>query len=226
MSAPETRWRELLDLALPALDHVFGSEADETKPAPWTLGGGTAIALWIDHRVSYDVDLFVPSVPLKLFTPARNPAAALISPNFQWPGHYLKFERPEGEIDFLSPVLQTEPGYGWIDYGARRIPVETPEEVIVKKIRFRSARFTARDVFDLAAVANVRPGLAKLLAQEVSDALQRTSEALELQAARGTEALAQSIVPTPSSAGLVTDAFTIGRRVLEDAILLAAERRA
>ncbi|GEO98980.1 nucleotidyl transferase AbiEii/AbiGii toxin family protein [Methylobacterium haplocladii] len=226
MSAPETRWRELLDLALPALDHVFGAEADETKPAPWTLGGGTAIALSIDHRVSYDVDLFVPTVPLKLFTPARNPAAARISPNFQWPGHSLKFERAEGEIDFLSPVLQTEPGYGWRDYGARRIPVETPEEVVVKKIRFRAARFTARDVFDLAAVANVRPGLAKLLAQEVSDALQRTCEALELQAARGTEALAQSIVPTPSSAGLVAEAFTIGRRVLAEAILLAASRRA
>jgi len=165
-------------------------------------------------------------VPLKLFTPARNPAAALISPTFQWPGHHLEVERPEGEIDFLSPVLQTEPGYGWRDYGARRIPVETPEEVVVKKIRFRSTRFTARDVFDLAAVANARTGLAALLAREVADALQRTHEALELQAARGTEALAQSIVPTRSSAGLVAEAFTIGRRVLAEAILLAASRPA
>ncbi len=128
-------------------------------------------------------------------------------------------------IDFLSPVLQTEPGYGWRNHGPRRIPVETPEEVIVKKIRFRSARFTARDVFDLAAVANARPGLAALLAQEVADALLRTREALELQAARGTEALAQSIVPTPSSAGLVAETFSIGRRVLDDATLIAAAAR-
>ena len=31
---------------------------------------------------------------------------------YQWPGHYLKFELPNGEIDFLSPPLQTEPGFG------------------------------------------------------------------------------------------------------------------
>ncbi len=80
----------------------------------------------------------MPGVPLKRFTPQQNPAAARISGTYQWPGHYLKYERPEGEIDFLSVVLQTEPGYAWMDHGAGRIPVETPEEILVKKIRFRS----------------------------------------------------------------------------------------
>jgi succinylarginine dihydrolase len=37
MSAPESRWRTLLDLALPALDHVFGAAADETRPRVDTL---------------------------------------------------------------------------------------------------------------------------------------------------------------------------------------------
>ena len=60
MTAPESRWRELLDLALPALDHVFGTRVDETARPAWTLGGGTAIAIRLDHRISHDVDLFVP----------------------------------------------------------------------------------------------------------------------------------------------------------------------
>lgn len=217
MSVPDSRWRELLDLALPALDHVFGAEVDEAKPAAWTLGGGTAIALSIDHRISYDIDIFVPGVPLKLFTPSQNPAAGRISSRFQWPGHYLKFERSEGEIDFISAVLQTKPGYAWRGLCGRPIAVETPEEVVVKKIRFRSARFTARDVFDLAAVAEARPDLSATLAGEVPDALARTLESLDLQAKRGAEALARSVTPTPASAGILQDAFAIGRRVLEEA---------
>ncbi len=221
MSAPDPQWRRLLDLALPALDHVFGPGTDETRPAPWTLGRGTALALWIDHRISYDVDLFVPGVPLKRFTPQQNPAAARISGTYQWPGHYLKYERPEGEIDFLSVVLQTEPGYAWMDHGARRIPVETPEEILVKKIRFRSARFTARDVFDLAAAARARPALAEVMAREVPDALERTLESLEHQARRNSDTLAHSIIPTAHAADLIAEAFPVGRRVLRDAIDLA-----
>ena len=65
----------------------------------------------------------------------------------------MKFERPEGEIDFLSVPLQTEPGFTARPYRDRQIAVETLTEVIVKKIRFRSARFTARDVYDLAETA-------------------------------------------------------------------------
>lgn len=214
MNAPDSRWKDLLNLALPVLDHVFGALSDHNAKPPWTLGGGTAIALWIDHRISYDVDLFVPGVALKLFTPALNPFAARISSHFQWPGHYLKFERPEGEIDFLSPALQTEPGFVWMDVDGRAIAVETPEEVIVKKVRFRSARFTARDVFDLAAVAAARGGLADILARDVPDAIARTQESLELQAKRGQDALVRSVMTTPSGAERLEDAFDVARDVL------------
>ena len=81
MNVPEFRCRNLLNLALPVLDHVFGALTDQNAKPPWTLGGGTAIALWIDHRISYDVDLFVPGVALKLFTPVHNPFTARISPH-------------------------------------------------------------------------------------------------------------------------------------------------
>ena len=73
MSAAESNWRDLLDLALPALDHVYGQGWGGTSRPGWTLGGGTALAIRIDHRISYDIDLFVPGVTLKLFTPPRTP---------------------------------------------------------------------------------------------------------------------------------------------------------
>lgn len=219
MSAPESRWRDLLDLALPALDHVFNPVVSNA-PARWTLGGGTAIAQRIDHRISHDIDLFVPGVPLKLFTPGRNPAAARISVRFQYPGHYLKFERPEGEIDFLSPPLQTEPGYTWIDYKGRAIALETLDEVIVKKIRFRSARFTARDIFDLAAVGEGSPTLPETLASEVPDALERTLDSIDVQAKRGYDAMGASIIATAKGEPLLTTCFELARQVLDEAIRL------
>lgn len=46
-----------MQLALPALDHVFGRKDPDGDP-DWTLGGGTAIAIALDHRVSFDVDVF------------------------------------------------------------------------------------------------------------------------------------------------------------------------
>jgi Nucleotidyl transferase AbiEii toxin, Type IV TA system len=88
-----TAWDELLQKALPALDHVFPPDSVNRNRRPdWTLGGGTAIALRIAHRLSDDIDIFVPSRPLRAFAPTNNPGSRAISDRFQWPGHYLKFE--------------------------------------------------------------------------------------------------------------------------------------
>jgi hypothetical protein len=171
-----TSWRELLDKALPALDYAFTADSSyrqDNKSPDWTLGGGTAIALRIAHRLSDDVDLFVPSRPLRFFAPANNPAAKAISSRFQWPGHYLKYECAGGEIDFLSAHLQTDPGYTLERFRGREIALETLAEVIVKKIRYRSGSFTSRDIFDLAAVGRVDATIVKILSQETRDALPR-----------------------------------------------------
>jgi len=168
-----TAWDELLQRALPVLDHVFGAKTDNANPPPWTLGGGTALALRIAHRLSDDIDIFVAARGLKLFTPAQNPAAKKISAKFQWPGHYIKYECKDGEIDFLSAQLQTTPGFTWEVYRGRTIALETLNEVIVKKIRYRGAQFTTRDIFDLAAAGRTEPLLFKVLAQETYDVLPR-----------------------------------------------------
>ena len=127
MAGATSEWRKLLGLALPALDHVFGAasgEAEQRGKPDWTLGGGTAIMLAIGHRVSHDVDVFVHGARLRRFSPHENPASKRISTLYDWPGHYLKFHRPEGEIDFLSGTLMTEPGFGWRDIEGRRVALE------------------------------------------------------------------------------------------------------
>ncbi len=213
-----TAWDELLQKAFPALDYVFPPGALPKQRQPdWTLGGGTALALRIAHRLSDDVDLFVPSRPLKVFTPTENPGSKAISQQFQWPGHYLKFECDGGEIDFLSAHLQTTPGFTWERYRNRDIALETLAEVIVKKIRFRSATFTSRDIFDLAAVGKCEPAIVGILASEVYDALPRLRTVIhERSKLRGR--LGMEIRPTKKFEGLIDMAFSDAIEVVDAAI--------
>ena len=73
-----TSWRRLLDAVLPILD---GSRWAER----WTLGGGTALALQLDHGESDDIDLFFTDArALRDFAPNLNPATRAICATWQY----------------------------------------------------------------------------------------------------------------------------------------------
>jgi hypothetical protein len=112
--------------ALIALDSLPGA------PAIWTFGGGTALAQILDHRVSYDVDIFLDSsTALKNLAPNMNPVTKSLCDTWNWPGKYLKLIlREVGEIDFLT----------------------APTYVATKKLKYRASTYTPRDAFDLAAI--------------------------------------------------------------------------
>lgn len=219
-----SNWAELLDLALPAIDYVFKGRPDTGKPL-WTLGGGTALALQIDHRASNDIDIFVSGTRLKLFTPGANPEAKKISTSYQWPGFYLKFELDYGEIDFLSSGLLTEPGFSWQNFKNRQIALETPEEVIVKKIRYRSEKFKFRDAFDLACTAMVRENLIDILIEETPDALPRLLGALRYLEGLGVERLSESVVTTQFGNSVLPRTFEITIKLIEMAMARLADQQ-
>ena len=168
-------WAELFRLALPILDHV----ARGSEPVDWSLGGGTAIALRIAHRVSDDIDIFVRGGDLRALTPFRNPASAALRASVQFPGHYLKLQLPIGEIDFLSGAMLTDPGFTRESFEGRDVALQTCEEVIARKVRYWAAAFKARDVFDLAAVARASTALHDTLWSEVADRLPVLLTAIE-----------------------------------------------
>lgn len=69
----------------------------------------------------------------------------------------MKLFFPEGEIDFVvSGYLTKRPTVGEELFG-RTVLVETSAEIIAKKVRHRGVEFTARDIFDLAVVAEKEP---------------------------------------------------------------------
>ena len=139
---PVTAWRELLTLALGILDEA-------SQETGWTLGGGTALALKLHHRTSYDVDLFLDSASaLHALSPNRNAAARAVAEHWQEPGNYIKLEREEGCIDFiLAGCLTGLPPWTY-DLAGRAIPVEQPAEIVAKKLKYRGSRLLSRDLFD------------------------------------------------------------------------------
>lgn len=152
-----TEWPVLFDLAVAILDHfqrVNGFVPD------WSFGGGTALMLQIDHRESHDIDLFLDDPQI---LPFLNPETQGISLERR-PDSYdsdgsgvLKLAYLDlGEIDFIcAPNIVDDP-VTRSEVRGRAVALETPAEIIAKKVYFRGWNFQPRDMFDLAAVAERR----------------------------------------------------------------------
>lgn len=187
---PATAWRTLLELTLPALDEAGAG-------ARWTLGGGIALALRLDHRISYDIDIFLEDANhLRALSPNRNRAARAIDGRWQEPGHTLKLERPEGAIDFLVAARVTDLAPWPYDFRGRAIPVEEPAEVLAKKLKYRGSRLLARDVFDILAVRRADPAAVKAAAAAAPDAARRAADRIRQTATRYRETIADEVNPT------------------------------
>ena len=144
---PTSSWKRLLELVLPALDELPPEMA-------WTLGGGTGLALSLEHRVSYDIDIFFEHAgALKLLSPFKNEKIRGLSDNFQQPGYYLKIERTEGDIDFLVTRSFADNPFFFHQFRGKTIRVESPAEIISKKIHYRGSRFTVRARFERSVLS-------------------------------------------------------------------------
>jgi hypothetical protein len=122
----------------------------------WTFGGGTVLMRRHRHRFSKDVDIFVPDPQyLGYLTPRLNPEAEKLTADYAEEAGSLKLRFPEGEIDFVvAGPLTPNPTMVEILFD-RAVDVETSAEIVAKKVWHRGDRITARDIFDLAMVADL-----------------------------------------------------------------------
>jgi len=187
---PTTAWRTLLDLALEALDEL-GPEVE------WAFGGGTALSLVLDHRVSYDVDIFLEDAGnLRKLSPNRNEASRAITDVWQEPGHYLKLERDEGEIDFIVASRLTACDTWSYSHRGRDIPVEDPAEILAKKLQYRGSRFIPRDIFDLLAIHRHDPGIVEMAVQAVPEGAERAVDRIRRIHGRYLTTISDEVNPT------------------------------
>lgn len=112
--------------------------------------------LSIAHRDSHDIDLFIddPQV-LPLLNPQTQGYDLDLTPSdYDTDGtHVLKVSFDGvGEIDFICSASLTNPHAEVRDVHGRQAWVETPEEIVAKKVFHRGGRIQPRDMFDIAAV--------------------------------------------------------------------------
>jgi predicted nucleotidyltransferase component of viral defense system len=122
----------------------------------WSFGGGTVLMLKYNHRLSKDIDIFFRDPQLlNAISPRINDAAEDKIQGYSEHTQFTKINFQEGEIDFIvspqvtdcEPVLENVCG--------EQIYVDSPVEIIAKKIHFRAKDFMPRDIFDLAIVYSV-----------------------------------------------------------------------
>jgi nucleotidyltransferase AbiEii toxin of type IV toxin-antitoxin system len=145
-------WMRLLRVARSMIRQV---NVPERVVDYWTLGGGTALMLRIDHRESRDIDIFL-SDPQQLgfFDPARRDFDFEISPSAHRSGgaRFRKFVFPTAaEIDFIVGGPLTIPGATVKTIEGESLSLETAAEVIAKKVQHRGSAIAPRDIFDIAA---------------------------------------------------------------------------
>ena len=192
-----TAWRELLERALHVLDEV----GPQVK---WTLGGGSALALKISHRMSYDVDLFLEDASaLHALSPNRNRAARAITDHWQEPGNYLKLQCAEGEIDFILSGRLTELTPWLYQLKGRDIPVEEPTEILAKKLKYRGSRLLPRDIFDLLAVHRFDPTCIQSAVRATPAGARRAADRIKRIARRYRETIRDEVNPTATGVELL-----------------------
>ncbi|MEJ0074368.1 MAG: nucleotidyl transferase AbiEii/AbiGii toxin family protein [Alphaproteobacteria bacterium] len=149
----------------------------------WTLGGGTALMLRIDHRESRDIDIFVTDPQqLAFLDPTRRDFAFEIQPSAQSGdgANFVKLTFADlGEIDFIAGVALTSPVSTAETIHGEPLELETVAEIIAKKIHHRGSMITPRDIFDIAAAGEQHTDAVVAELRKLKSAVDQTISALE-----------------------------------------------
>ncbi|MQX36072.1 nucleotidyl transferase AbiEii/AbiGii toxin family protein [Roseospira navarrensis] len=170
----------------------------------WTLGGGTALALTLNHRVSYDIDVFFETASaLRLLSPQRNALVRALSDRWQEPGNYLKIEGADGDIDILVAMTLTEEATRSFMLDGQAVAVETPAEILAKKFRYRGSMFQVRDIFDALAIVDGSPTDFAQAVRADPGGARRARDRIARIAPRYREEIGEAVNPTETGAALL-----------------------
>ncbi len=218
MNTPHpSRWGDLFDQAVSIID-----QANSSSPivGHWSFGGGTALMLQINHRDSHDVDIFIndPQI-LPFLNPETQDYKLDIEPDgYETDGAgmlKITFDGV-GEVDFICAGNLTENAYKKTCVRERNVNLETPAEIIAKKIYYRGSMIQPRDIFDIASVVSHHGDdylISALSAHKV--ACGRALEAARKMDDRFAESIMSALMHRANHAELVGDAQKQTIRLLE-----------
>ncbi len=149
-----SQWESLFDQSVSIINQANSSFKLLDS---WTFGGGTALMLQINHRESFDIDIFIddPQV-LPYLNPATQGYTLQVNPDeYVSDGtRALKIVFANiGEIDFIcAPSLTSDPT-SRVTVRGIEVDLEKPGEILAKKVHYRGASLQPRDMFDIACIA-------------------------------------------------------------------------
>jgi len=130
----------------------------------WSLGGGTVLALfYLQHRRSYDLDIFVHDPQYFSFLSPKwfiDHQSVFQSDNYLETADHISLATPTGvKVDFiLAPHLTNKPSI-LRQVGRVECYIESVEEIIAKKIRYRRTQARTRDIVDIGVTLTQHPGI-------------------------------------------------------------------
>lgn len=140
-------WESLFKKAM----QILGSA--NIPPGDWTFGGGTTLTIRYRHRESYDIDIFIPDTQqLTFLTPRLNRSIDEIV-DYTEASNFIKLVYPCGEVDFIAAPHLTPQYFTYEKICDQVVRVETPVEVVVKKLFYRAEGLKVRDIIDTVVVA-------------------------------------------------------------------------
>lgn len=124
------------------------------KSHQWSIGGGTVLAKYYNHRISKDIDVFISDAQyLNELSPRVNDAyeAAL---DYDEMSNYISLSFLEGKVDFIVASQLTKFPAKAQNFFGKNVMLEDAVEIVGKKLFFRNDHILPRDLFDLAIVYN------------------------------------------------------------------------
>lgn len=184
-----TQWPRLLERAIAGFEAL---EKQGQPPPYWEMGGGTALMIQLQHRVSKDIDIFIDDPQyLPILSPRLAGESIWDTEAYDEAANYLKLRYQEGEIDFIvaGPIsdlkaiktqLSEDPTFGMRSHEVR---LEHTVEIALKKMHYRGSQLKVRDIFDISVIHSVSATLlidclhlVSPKKQEILDRLDRIEE--------------------------------------------------
>jgi hypothetical protein len=176
----------------------------------------------IEHRESHDIDIFIDDAQILGFL---DPAKAEL--NFEtrpaeYAGDGARFQRfafsDVGEIDYIISGSLTAQPFVSREIGGRSVKLETLGEIVAKKVYYRGGEAKPRDIFDMAAAAEVdRAAVLSAISQypEKVSAMIRRLDTLDPNFVEHT---VDQLMILPGFRGIVSSSLSIARALLVEAL--------
>ena len=143
-----------------ALKDTYSEILNKIPNNSWSFGGGTALAIYhFKHRISFDIDIFINDVQYFTYLSPKwfIDETKIFKSNYAESATNIKLTTQNDiKVDFIvSPNLSNVKPFkdSKLDLGFD-FYVDSIEEIISKKIRYRKEQNLARDIFDIAFAIN------------------------------------------------------------------------